>query len=260
MELNYEILSSGSLMILFGLLFLASFIDSIAGGGGLISLPAYMLTGMPVHYALGSNKFTAACGTLFALGNYLKSGMLEWRIAAMSAVFSFAGSACGTQVALHIDGDLLKKILVVVLPLAAVVILTKRNLSDEDSSGQFSMKKKLLLASAIGLGIGFYDGLIGPGTGTFAAMAYCLIMKYDLRTASGNAKMLNLASNVASMVTFALAGTIAWKIALPGAVFSIIGGQIGSRMAIARGAEFIRPMLVVVLVLMMVKLAGDVFL
>jgi len=96
METVYQSISTESLLLLFGLLFLASFIDSIAGGSGLISLPAYMLTGMPVHYALGSNKFTAAGGTLIALGNYLKNGMLEWKVAAVSAVFSFLGSTVGT--------------------------------------------------------------------------------------------------------------------------------------------------------------------
>lgn len=260
MEFSYETITAGSLILLYGLLFLSSFIDAIAGGGGLISLPAYLLTGMPAHYALGSNKMSASCGTLMATYNYMKSGVLDWRMAVISAVFSFMGASCGSTAALHIDDAVLKKAIVFILPVAAVIILSRRNLSDENFSGDLSRKKRLAFAACIGLFIGFYDGIIGPGTGTFAIMAYCLLMKYDLRTASGNAKMLNLASNVASAITFALAGTVAWKLAVPGAIFCILGGQAGSRLAIARGAKFIRPMLIVVLVMILGKLAADVFL
>ena len=259
MEFSYETITSGSLVLLFGLLFLSSFIDAIAGGGGLISLPAYLLTGLPAHYALGSNKLSASCGTLMATINYMKNGVLDWRMAVISAAFSFMGAACGSTAALHIDDAVLKKVIVFVLPVAAVIILSKRNLSDENFSGDVPRNKRLIFAACIGLFIGFYDGMIGPGTGTFAIIAYCLLMKYDLRTASGNAKMLNLASNVASAITFALAGTVMWKLAVPGAVFCILGGQVGSRLAIARGAKFIRPMLIVVLVMILVKLATDVF-
>jgi len=260
MEFSYETITVGSLAVLFGLLFLSSFIDAIAGGGGLISLPAYLLTGMPAHYALGSNKMSASCGTLIATFNYLRSGVLDWRIAVISAACSFVGSACGSTAALHIDDAVLKKAIVFILPAAAVIILSKRNLSDDNFSADIPKRKRLVFAACIGLFIGFYDGIIGPGTGTFAIMAYCLVMKYDLRTASGNAKMLNLASNVASAITFALAGTVAWKLCIPGAFFCILGGQVGSRLAIARGAKFIRPMLIVVLVMILGKLAMDVFL
>lgn len=260
MEFNYETVTAGSLVLLYGLLFLSSFIDAIAGGGGLVSLPAYLLTGMPAHYALGSNKLSASCGTLMATFNYLKSGVLDWRMAALSAVFSFIGSACGSTVALHIDDAVLKKAIVFILPVAAFIILSRRNLSDENLSEDLPAQKRMIFAACIGLFIGFYDGIIGPGTGTFAIIAYCILMKYDLRTASGNAKMLNLASNVASAVTFALAGTVAWRLAVPGALFCILGGQVGSRLAIARGAKFIRPMLIVVLVMILAKLASDVFL
>ena len=259
MEFDFGTITAGSLVLLYGLLFLSSFIDAIAGGGGLISLPAYLLTGLPAHYALGSNKLSASCGTLMATVNYMKSGALDWRMALVSAAFSFMGATCGSTAALHIDADLLKKVFIFALPVVAVIILSKRNLSDDNFSHTLDSKKRVLFAACIGLFIGFYDGMIGPGTGTFAIMAYCLLMKYDLRTASGNAKMLNLASNVASAITLAIAGTIVWKMAIPGAFFCILGGQTGSRLAIARGAKFIRTMLVVVLVMILVKLAWDVF-
>jgi len=260
MEFSYETITAGSLVLLFGLLFLSSFIDSIAGGGGLISLPAYLLTGMPAHYALGCNKLSAACGTCMATLNYLKSGMLDWRIALVSGIFSFIGAACGSTAALHIDDAVLKKIIIFILPVAAVIILSKRNLSDENRSAEVTRTKKLVYAACIGIFIGFYDGMIGPGTGTFGIIAFSVLLKYDLRTASGNAKMFNMASNVASAITFTLAGTVAWKLALPGAVFCILGAQVGSRLAIARGAKFIRPMLILVLVMILGKLAFDVFL
>ncbi len=259
MEFDYETLTAGSLLLLFGLLYLASFIDAIAGGGGLISLPAYLLTGMPVHYAMGCNKTSASCGTLIATVQYLRGGVLDWRVAIISAVFSFLGSAGGTGVALLIDDAALKKAVVIIIPVVAVIILLKRNFGDESHADSLSAGKRHIFGALIGLFIGFYDGLIGPGTGTFAIIAYCLLMKYDMTTASGNAKMLNLASNVASAVTFGLAGTVAYKVALPAAVFCFLGGLTGSKLAVKKGARFIRPMLVVVLALIMVKLAVDVF-
>ena len=260
MEFSIETITTGSLLLLFGMLFLSSFIDAIAGGGGLISLPAYLIAGLPAHYALGSNKLSAACGTCMATVNYMKSGMLDWRVALVSAAFSFVGAACGSTAALHIDDAILKKAIICILPIAAVIILSKRNLSDENRSAEVSAKKKVIIAACIGIFIGFYDGMIGPGTGTFGIIAFSMLLKYDLRTASGNAKMFNMASNVASAITFTLAGTVVWKLAIPGAVCCILGAQVGSRLAIARGAKFIRPMLIVVLVMILGKLAMDVFL
>ncbi len=259
MEYIYEFPPTGSILLLFGMIFLAGFVDSVAGGGGLISQPAYLLSGLPIHCALGCNKVSSACGTLVATVQYFRSGVLDWRVAGLSAVCSFIGSAGGARVALLIDDDTLKMALIILLPIVSIIILAKRNLADENLSEQLTRKQRWFFGAFIGLFIGFYDGLIGPGTGTFAMMAYCILMKYDMRTASGNARMLNLASNVAAAVTFASAGTVVYKVALPAAVFGILGGYLGSKVAIRRGAKFIRPVMIVVLIMIMVNLVVDVF-
>lgn len=246
-----------SLLFLCPLIFLAGFVDSVAGGGGVISLPAFMFTGMPAHSAYACNKFSASCGTTFAAGRYLANRVLDLRVALISAAGSFLGATIASRLVLMLRESTLKMMLLVILPVAAALILFKRSYGEEDRSAGLSAKKRWLLAAAIGLGIGMYDGLFGPGTGTFAIMAYTMLMKYDLRTASGNAKLLNLASNYASVVTFALAGTILYQIAIPTALCNIAGGYLGSGFAIKKGAKFIRPVMMVVVVLLLGKMALD---
>lgn len=252
-------LSIETLLMLYFLIFISGFIDAVAGGGGLISLPAYMITGMPVHVAYGCNKFSGACGTTFSTIRFLKHRAIDIYIAAIAAVSSFIGSAIASHIVLILDEKVLKMMLMIIIPIAAVIILFNRNYGSENRSREIGRVKGLIIAVLIGLLIGFYDGLIGPGTGTFAIIAFSLLMKFDLRTSSGNAKLLNLASNYASIVTFIFAGTIAYKIAIPSALCGILGNYIGAGFAIKKGEKFIRPMMVVVLILLLSKILFDVF-
>ena len=167
---------------------LAGFVDASAGGGGLISLPAYMVTGLPVHLLYGANKFSSACGTTFASAMFFRSGALDLQVALIAAAASFAGSTLGSRLVLLLPGEVLKIMGLVMLP----IIFTQRKLPEEDRSSQVPRKKALTLAVVIGLLIGLYDGLVGPGTGTFAIIAFTSVLKFDLRTASGNAKVLNV--------------------------------------------------------------------
>ena len=171
---------------------LAGFVDASAGGGGLISLPAYMVTGLPVHLLYGANKFSSACGTTFASAMFFRSGALDLQVALIAAAASFAGSTLGSRLVLLLPGEVLKIMVLVMLPIAALIIFTQRKLPEEDRSSQVPRKKALTLAVVIGLLIGLYDGLVGPGTGTFAIIAFTSVLKFDLRTASGNAKVLNV--------------------------------------------------------------------
>ena len=236
---------------------LAGFVDASAGGGGLISLPAYLFTGMPAHLALGSNKFSSACGTTLTVIQFWRHRAVDIRAALIAAAGSFLGSAAGAKLALMINNRSLRTMLVFLLPCAAVIIFAKRNFGAEDNSASLKKSTAILLALLIGFFIGGYDGLAGPGTGTFAIMAFALAMKYDLRTASGNAKILNLASNYAAFITFAMSGNVMYKLALPAAVCGIAGNYLGSRCALTSGAKFIRPMMIVVLCLLMLKIVLD---
>ena len=235
----------------------AGFVDSAAGGGGLISLPAYLFAGLPVHYTYGTNKFSAACGTTFATASFFKNGAMNVRVGLLAAVGSFAGSALGAHIVLMLSEKALRTMMLIILPVAAVLILWRRNLPDENrDDGTFTLKKGAL-ALAIGFGIGLYDGVFGPGTGTFAIIAFTSLMGFDLRTANGNAKVLNLASNYASLVTYIASGMVVFSIGIPCAISGIAGNLLGSRLALKNGAKFIRPMMLVVLVLLLAKIVSD---
>lgn len=239
---------------------LAGFVDAAAGGGGLISLPAFLLTGMPPHYVYGTNKFMAATGTTFSTANFLRKGALDLPVAAVAALGSFAGSALGARLVLVLSDAALKTMLLCILPVAAFVILRSRNLPDTDRTAAVPPARRLALALAIGLGIGCYDGLVGPGTGTFAILAFSTLVGYSMRNAGGNAKVLNLASNYASLAVYLTSGLVVFSVALPCAAGNVCGNLLGSQLALKKGARFIRPMLLVVLALLLVKLGTDTLL
>lgn len=236
---------------------LAGFIDAVAGGGGLITLPAYLLTGMPAHNAYAVNKFAAATGTTLASINYFRGKAMDVKVAIVAAVGSGAGSAVAAQIVLILSDEILKLLVLCAVPIVAIVIFTQRNKPDVNRVTSEMSFKKICLAFAIGFMVGGYDGLIGPGTGTFAIMAFSAIMGYDLLTAGGNAKVINLASNVAALITFMFKGLVIFKIAVPCAVATVIGTQIGTHMALKKGGRFIQPMMMFVVSLMLIKMIYD---
>lgn len=250
-------LTTGDFIMIFIAAFAAGFVDSIAGGGGLITLPAYTLTGLPMHFVYGCNKFSAAFGTTVASVRYWKHKMLEVPVGIAAAIGAFVASGIAAKIVLYLDDTTLKTMLLVILPIAGILTVMNKNMGETDNSQQFSTKKKILLGALIGIAMGFYDGIFGPGTGTFAMMAFCFVMKYDLRTASGNAKCLNLASNYAALAVFLIEGTVYFPLAIPAAGFGILGNYIGSGLAIQKGTKFIRVMLMVVMVLLFVSVAID---
>ena len=239
------------------LIFLAGFIDSVAGGGGTISVPAYLLTGMPAHYALGTNKLSASLGTVVAASRFIKNKAIDIRTSVTSGVLSLLGAALGSRLVLLLDDKTVRLMLIIALPCVAVFLIFRKGKTLESRRDGMSVRKTIILASVIGFSIGMYDGIIGPGTGTFAIIAYNTFMRYDLKTSSGNAKILNLASNVSSLATFALAGNVIYVLGLPAAVFGIAGNYLGSGFAIKKGAKFIRPMLFIVLGILLAKVVYD---
>ena len=248
------------LLFLCGMVGLAGFVDAAAGGGGLISLPAYMATGLPVHLLYGANKFSAACGTTFASAAFFRKGALDLRVALCAAAGSFVGSGLASRLVLLLSEQFLKTMMLVVLPIVAFIIFTHKDHHEDAHYQRLSRRRAMLLAVAIGLGIGAYDGLIGPGTGTFAILAFSSLLHFDLRTASGNAKILNLASNYASLVTYISAGSVPFGLAVPCGVCNILGAMLGSHFALHKGAKFIRPMMLVVMALMLLKIGADILL
>lgn len=248
-----------TLLILCPLIFIAGFIDSIAGGGGLISLPSYILVGLPVHAAYGTNKFSSCCGTLFSAARYLKDGRIHLPSALSAAALALVGSFFGAKAALAMDEKFLQYCLIVLIPVIAVFVLTKRNFGESDRTAAISARRVILLSMLSGFFIGAYDGFFGPGTGTFLILIYTGVIGFDLTTASGNAKVVNLASNIAALITFFGSGVVRLELGIPAAFFGILGNWIGSGLAIRKGSRVIKPVFMLVITLLLVKIVTDIF-
>ena len=201
----------------------------------------------------------ALAGTSIATLRYYRNKMVDIPVGLTAAAGAFLCSAIAAKIVLFLNEQTLKTMLLVILPIVAVMTLLNKNMGGENRSHSFTKGKKYALAFLIGSLVGFYDGMFGPGTGTFALIAFCLILKYDMRTATGNAKFLNLASNYASLVVFILAGTVYWAVAVPAAGFNILGNYLGSGVAIKKGAKVIRKMLMIVIVLLFIKVLSEFF-
>ena len=241
------------LLIVCPLVFAAGFIDSAAGGGGLISLPAYMAAGIPPHIATGTNKCSSVFGTFFSAWTFFKNGKIHIKAALISAAAALLGSWAGAMLNMIASDNALRLILMITLPVVALFIIFKKDFGSEDRTGSIPQRRLIVLCIIIGLLLGCYDGFFGPGTGTFLILCFTIFSGFDLLTASGNAKVVNLASNIAAFVTFALSGQIMWHIGLPAAIFGIAGNILGSQIAIKKGSRFIRPMFIIILVILFIK-------
>lgn len=237
--------------------FLAGLVDSIAGGGGLLSVPAYLAAGLPPHFALGNNKFSSSFGTLFATLRYQQHGLIDVRVALLSAILALGGSFLGASAVLLVRPDFLRWLLIALIPAVAVITLANKRLGREDHSRRLPRRRKYVLAALAALLIGFYDGFFGPGTGTFLILFYTLALKYDFVTANANTKVVNLASNIAAVATFIAHGKILYAIGIPAAAAGIVGNLLGARLVIRRGSRVIRPVFLFSLLLLFAKILYD---
>lgn len=237
---------------------LAGFVDSIAGGGGLITIPALMISGVPPHQALAVNKASAVIGTSVAMGVFARNGLILWRMALFGCIFSILGTWFGTLLALHLDSAILAKILIVLLPVGMCSTLLPRRGTEPEAKPSSGLHFCLLLP-AVCLLIGAYDGFFGPGTGSFLIIALHWILKIPLVPASGTAKVLNLASNFGSGLVFLFHDQILWSLALPMIAGGIIGNWLGSRLAIRVGAKAVRRFLSISIGLLLITLIWQYF-
>lgn len=240
------------------LVFLAGFVDSIAGGGGVISLPAYLMAGLPIKMAAGTNKFAAGCGTMLSAYKFSKSGNVNWLCAIPAAIFSLIGSSIGTSIAVYMDESILQLIVLASLPLVAVFLFFSRNFGNVEKPEK-AKNATILIASGIGMLIGMYDGLVGPGTGTFLTIGFSLGLGYTLLKSSGCARIANLASNIASMVIYIAHGNVVFLVGIPAMACSMLGHYMGSRFAIKGGNSKIKLLMFVVLGLLFVKIGLNFF-
>ena len=245
------------LLIVCPLVFLGGIVDAVAGGGGLITLPAYLLAGLDPHAASATNKCGNVWGTLLSAYRFWRRGEIRMPSAAWGAAGALVGAWAGAQLNLILPDRFLYYIMLVIVPVMAVFLLLKRDFGTEDRSGELGVGKLVPLSLAIGLVIGCYDGFFGPGAGTFLTLAFTGLCRVDLLTAAGNTKVANATSNLASLVTFALGGKVLWAVGIPAARCGIAGGYVGAGLALKGGAKVIRPMFFVVLTLLVVRLVWD---
>lgn len=264
------------LIIVFLTIFFAGLVDSIAGGGGILSIPAYLFLGLPGHMVLGTNKFSSSFGTLFATLRFAISKKINWIIGIISVVFALLGSTIGSRLVLLIPVNFIKILLIILIPIITIITLLPKKQNNKSpkqeanflktndgliSHNEYSNKKfTIYLITAISsLIIGMYDGFFGPGTGTFFILVYTALLHFDMTTSSANAKVVNLSSNIAALITFLIYKKVFILLGIICAIFSILGNLLGSSLAIKKGSKVIRPFFILALLLLFSKVVYDLF-
>lgn len=242
-----------SFLIVCPMVFLAGFVDAIGGGGGLISLPAYYLAGVPIHHALATNKLSSASGTVISTVRICRNTVIKWKLAVPAIALALLGSHLGTRLALMTDERILKHVLMAVLPVVAFFVLRKNSLVSEKAKRPGERRERAVTWVGA-LVIGAYDGFYGPGTGTFMLIVLLGFAHMTSLEAAAYTKLVNLSSNIASLVTFLLGGQVVIPLGLAAAVFSIAGHYTGSGLVLKNGTRIIRPIILAVLALLFIKI------
>ncbi|MDR2010180.1 MAG: TSUP family transporter [Bacteroidales bacterium] len=242
-----------TIIVLFLIFFAAGFIDSIAGGGGILTIPALLFTGIPPQSVLGTSKLASTLGTGAAVINFAKNKKILWKVIAYGIIFSLTGSFIGSKTILHIPQEMVGKIIILLLPLGIIAVLIPKKQKNSRSN---NLKKTdlLLKIPLICLIVGFYDGFFGPGTGAFLTVLFYLLTKMDLINATANAKVFNLISNIGGLTVFIISNKVIFSLGIPLAIANIAGNLLGSRLAIKKGEKVIRFFLIIVFILLLISL------
>lgn len=244
-------------LIVCPLCFLGGFVDSIAGGGGLITLPAFLAVGLPSHTAIGTNKIQSTLGTLVSTIRYFKQGYVDIKIAIACGIMAVFGSINGANLVLIVEDWTLKIVLIILIPITAFFVLWNKGI--QKSRKEYSQLKTGIIASIIAFVIGTYDGFYGPGTGTFLILLLTIIGHMSLENANGISKAANLSSNIAAAVVFLINGVPLIVLGLCSSIFNAVGNFFGSRLFINKGIKVVKPIMVVVLILLFAKVVYDMF-
>lgn len=244
------------LALLFIVAMIAGFIDSIAGGGGLLTVPALLAVGIPPTQALATNKLQSCGGSFSASLYFVRRKMVNLAEIKLSILLAFIGSLFGTLLVLHINADHLRILLPILTISVGLYFLLSPKIGEEDRKRRLSEYQFAIIAALL---IGLYDGFFGPGAGSFYAVAYVTLAGFNLTKATAHTKVLNFTSNLASLLFFIFSGKVIWMIGLVMLVGQFIGARLGARMVIAKGKKMIRPMLIVVSTIMSIKLMWENF-
>jgi uncharacterized membrane protein YfcA len=246
------VVTSGALALLVLAAFLAGFVDAIAGGGGLVTLPALLAAGLPPHVALGTNKGQAVWGAAGSLANFARRGWIDRKTAPGRFAAGFVGSCGGAALVLVVSPEVLRPVVLVLLVVVAAVLAFRPTIEPTERPGSAA------LGLGIALALGVYDGFFGPGMGTFLVVGFVLLLGHTLTRATAEAKVVNFASNLAALGVFAWKGTVIWSIALPMAAAQLVGGVAGSQVALRGGDRLVRRVLLAVVAALVAKLGWDV--
>ncbi|MCH4164542.1 MAG: TSUP family transporter [Lentilactobacillus diolivorans] len=245
-------------LIVCPLVFLAGFVDAIAGGGGLISLPAYLMAGLPAHFAVGTNKLSSAMGTVISTAEFARSGYIRVKLAFFSVLAAIIGSTIGAHIALHISDTYFRLILLIVLPATAGYLLLNRHALNSKLADSTKLKiHQFILTLIISLCLGVYDGFYGPGTGTFLILLLTGVAHLPINLAAGNTKVINLTTNVTALVVFLLSGKVIMLLGLTAGVFSVAANFLGAAYYKRYGSKIARPIIIVVLLIFFGKVIWD---
>ena len=242
-------------LIICPMLFLAGLVDAIGGGGGLISLPAYLLAGLPVHNAIATNKLSSTCGTALTTVRFIRQGLVNWRIAVPTIFCAIAGSSLGANLSMNVPESVMEAVLFAVLPVVAFVVLSPKTFRDHNQEVQLD-RKLWITALVSAFVVGIYDGFYGPGTGTFLIIAFTVFAKLDIRTANAQTKIINLTTNITSLTIFLLNGQAVILLGLAAAACNMAGNYVGAGLAMTKGSKITRPVILLVLVLLFLKVLG----
>ncbi|MCQ2401782.1 MAG: TSUP family transporter [Lachnospiraceae bacterium] len=236
------------------LCFLAGFVDSIGGGGGIISLPAFMLAGLPAHMAIGTNKVQSFLNTSMSTYRMWKNKKVVPLLAVPTVAAAFAGSWLGAKLNLIMSEKVLSYAMIVILPVVAVVVLSKKAFAHKGDEAPSPDLKTALTLSVIAFIVGMYDGFYGPGTGTFLIIGFVVLGKLGVGYANGHAKVVNLTTSTASMIVYLLNGQAMIPLGIVSGLAAMVGSYIGSGLVLKNGAKIVRPIIILVLVLLVIKI------
>lgn len=244
-------------LIVCPMLFLAGLIDAIGGGGGLISLPAYLLAGLPAHTAIATNKMSSTCGTTLATMRFIRAGLVNLKLAVPAVITAIAGSTIGAHLSLLVEEKVLMTVLFVMLPVSAFLVLNRKLFHDTGKEEVTLNKRTYATAMISAFLIGCYDGFYGPGTGTFLIIAFTVFSGLGIKTANAQAKVINLTSNITSLVIFILNGQVLFQVGIAAALCNMAGGYIGAGMVMKNGAKIVKPSIILVLILLAIRVISE---
>lgn len=251
MELTLEIF-----LIVCPLVFFAGLIDAIGGGGGLISLPAFLIAGIPPQMAIATNKMSSTFGTALATFRFIRYKLVNFKLAVPSVAAAVLGALIGSNLLLIIDEKYILRGITIILPISALIVLNKKLFNDNGTDEITLDRRTYMTATISAFIIGLYDGFYGPGTGTFLIIAFVVFSHLSIKTANAQAKIINLTSNLTALVIFLLNGSVLIPLGIAGAVCNMAGNYIGSGLVMKNGSKIVKPSIILVLCLLAIKISG----